>query len=68
MAQAKHVPIPIRARITGASLTTSTKTYDAPAARNAARRIGLNQTRCDLLADATSAHKRAVPVVSRRVA
>ena len=33
MAQAKHVPIPIRARITGASLTTSTKsilsTYDA---------------------------------------
>ena len=36
MAQARRVPIPIRARITGAGLTTSTKyirsAYDAPAA------------------------------------
>jgi len=71
MAQAKHVPIPIRARITGASLTTSTKsfrsTYDAPAAGSAARRIGLDQTVCDLSAYATRTHKRAVTAVSRRV-
>ena len=72
MAKARRVPIPIRARITGAGLTTSTKytrsAYDATAAGNAAQRIGLNQTRCDLLADATGAHKRAAPAVSRRVA
>jgi hypothetical protein len=71
MAQAKLVRIPIRARITGASLTTSTKsirsTSDAPAAGHAARRIGLDQTLCEVWAEATSAHKRGVPAVSRRV-
>lgn len=71
MAQAKHVPIPIRAGITGASLTTSTKstrsTYEAPAAGRAARRIAFNQTLCELLAEVTSTPKRADPAVSRRV-
>ena len=70
MAQAKHVRISIRAGITGASLTTSTKsirsTYDAPAARYPARSIPLNLPPPDLLADVTGAHRRTVTGVARR--
>ena len=71
MAQAKHVPIPIRARIIGASLTTSTKSIrsacDATAGHPALP-ILLNQTLCALLADVISADRRTVAAVSWRLA
>ena len=71
MAQANYVPIAIRALITGASLTTSTKSVRSTcyaAAGHPALPILLIQTLCALLADVTSAHKRTVPAVSWRVA
>ena len=72
MAQAKHVPIPIWAGITGASLTTSTKSirsaYEVPAASYPARSLPLNLTPPDLLADVTGANQRTVTAVARRSA
>jgi hypothetical protein len=68
MAPAKHVPIPNRASITGARLTTSTNsirsTYEVPVAGYPARPIRLDLIVSCLVPD--GAHKRAVQAVVRR--
>jgi hypothetical protein len=70
MAQARRVPIPIWARITGASLTTSTKsirsTYDAPAAGHPGRSIPLELVVSGFVPDGDDAHERAVETVAWR--
>jgi hypothetical protein len=71
MAQAKYVPIPIQALITGASLTTSTKTirsiYNELFARlsvHPARPIPLNH----LVSNVAGVHGPAVHAFSREFA
>jgi hypothetical protein len=72
MAQARRVPIPIPAPITGASLTTSTKpvrsTGDEVSGRLAvhpARPIPFNHILCDLVSNVGGGHEPAVHAFSR---
>jgi len=71
MAQARRVPNPIRARITGASLTTSTKpfrsTYETAAAGHPARSMPLNLIVSGFVPDGTGVNGRAVQAVAWRV-
>jgi hypothetical protein len=70
MAQARRVPIPCRARITGASLTTSTgsiqSTNDASAMRHSARPIPVSLIDLWFALNVTDAGEPAVPVVAGR--